>query len=163
METGTLPQPAPDEALAVKRRELQEDVRKGAAWFYWIAGLSLVNTLLFIFGANINFLIGLGATQLITAIALGIGDAIGSKGGMMAVKIVALVASVAIAGAVALFGYFAAKGNRWLFIVGMILYALDGLLLLAFREWAGFLFHLLALWGLYTGLRATLRLEKLEG
>ncbi len=161
MEMGTLPQPSPAEALVAQRRKLQADIHKGAAWFYWIAGLSLVNTLLFIFGANINFLLGLGATQLITAIALGIGDAIGSQGGMWVVKLIALGASVVIAAGMALFGYFSAKGNRWLFLVGMILYALDALLLLAFHDWAGFLFHLLALWGLYTGLRATSRLEKL--
>ena len=49
--------------------ELPMQVRKGASWFYWIAGASVVNTIIFLFGGNLNFIVGLGVTQVINGIA----------------------------------------------------------------------------------------------
>ncbi len=157
------PQP-PDlaDANAQAAERLRQKLRRGSAWFYWIAALSLVNTLLFIFGANINFLIGLGTTQLITAIVLGIGDGIGGSAAMGIAKLIAVILSLAMTAIVALFGYLSRKGNRPFLIGGMVLYALDGLLLLLFREWFGFLLHLFVLWGLYGALQAAGELEALS-
>jgi len=42
----------------------------------------------------------------------------------------------------------------------MILYALDGLLLLFFGDYLGFGFHLYALYGLYRGYRASVELGR---
>ena len=47
----------------------------GANWFYWIAGLSLVNTILLYTGSEWVFVVGLGVTQLIDGIAIEIARA----------------------------------------------------------------------------------------
>src|SRR2546422_9326958 len=39
-------------------------VRSGANWFIWIAGLSLVNSVLFVTGSHWSFFLGLAATQV---------------------------------------------------------------------------------------------------
>src|SRR5689334_876870 len=51
--------------IIIKMRQLLS----GANWFNWIAGLSMVNTLIAISGSNWNFLAGLGSTQIVTGIA----------------------------------------------------------------------------------------------
>ena len=50
-------------------------VKRGANWFYWIAGLSVVNSIMFIAGANFQFVVGLGVTQIINALALAMNGA----------------------------------------------------------------------------------------
>src|SRR2546430_15326300 len=39
-------------------------VRSGANWLIWIAGLSLVNSVLFVTGSHWSFFLGLAATQV---------------------------------------------------------------------------------------------------
>src|SRR5262245_38242766 len=53
--------------------------RSGAQWFYWIAALSLVNSVLAIAGQDWRFIIGLGITQLVHEMG-----AQGGNGGMLA-------------------------------------------------------------------------------
>lgn len=96
-------------------------VHRSAMWFYWIAGLSVINTLIAMSKAGLVFVVGLGTTQIIDGIASGM-----ESGGMA----VALVLDAIVAGVFVLFGVFAKKGHSWSFLVGMILYALDGALML---------------------------------
>jgi hypothetical protein len=68
---------------------------------------------------------------------------------------VALVLSLGIAGIFALFGDFADKLQLGASVVGMILYALVGLLLLSFSDYFSASFHAFVLNILYTGVVAT--------
>ncbi len=131
----------------------------GANNFYWIAVLSVVNSLISAFGGGITFVIGLAVTQFVDGLVIGVGQ--GAPDVAMIAKIIGLVLSIAISGVIALFGFFAGKGQRWAFITGMSLYGLDALLMLAFTDWIGFAFHLYFLWGLFTGLQALNQLQKL--
>ncbi|MBI4332353.1 MAG: hypothetical protein HY673_13855 [Chloroflexi bacterium] len=45
--------------------KLENRFKGGASWFYWIAGLSMLNTLFVIIGAGWTFFIGLGITQVV--------------------------------------------------------------------------------------------------
>ncbi len=47
------------EFYKVDRESVQRSTSSSGAWFYWIAGLSIVNSLLSLFDAHIQFLIGL--------------------------------------------------------------------------------------------------------
>ena len=60
-----------------------------------------------------------------------------------------------IAGVFVMFGRFANRGHQWAFIVGMIAYALDGLLLVPFQDWMGVGFHALVLYWIWNGLQAS--------
>src|SRR5947209_1342499 len=66
----------------------------GARWFYWIVGLSLVNSLLALGGAQIRFVFGLGITQIFDAIH------------EPAAKTLAFIAAASVLAFFALCGYF---------------------------------------------------------
>lgn len=119
--------------------------RVGAKWFYWIGGLSVVNSLVTIFGGNIRFVIGLGFTSVVDALAKQAGSA-GS--------VLDIVVNGFIAGVFFLFGVFACKLQKWAFFAGMAFYALDGVLLLAAKDVLGVAFHAYALFAIYRGLAA---------
>jgi hypothetical protein len=120
-------------------------VRAGARWFYWIAGLSLLNSVLVIAGASLHFVVGLGVTTVVDALAKNLGSA---------GTLLDLAINGTVAGIFFLFGSFAGKSQKWAFIVGMVLYGLDGLLLLAFKDVLSVGFHAYALYGISRGLSA---------
>lgn len=142
--------------------ELMDAVRRmknGANTFYWIAGLSVINSLISIFGGGVYFVIGLGVTLAIDSIATGISQELG---GSPIVLGMGFLFSLIFDLIFVAFGYFAGKAHRWAFIVGMILYGLDALLMLAFQEWIGFGFHLYFMWGVWQGFAALNKLKTLE-
>jgi hypothetical protein len=155
-------QPNPDPQQfqrALQVANLQRRVRAGANNFYWITGLSIINSLITVFNGSLVFVIGLGITQLVDAFAGLLAAQI--PGSTAEIKTAGLALSWAIASLFALFGYFAGRGHRWAFLTGMILYGLDSILTLYFKDWFGFAFHLLILWGLFGGLQAGNALAKL--
>src|SRR5579862_2442373 len=60
------------QASVAKILELQRSAHKGANWFYWIAGLSIVNSLIMHGGGGIYFVVGLSVTLVVDAIALAV-------------------------------------------------------------------------------------------
>lgn len=148
-------------ALLQALMKLTSQLRNGASWFYWIAGLSLINSIMYLLGLSWTFFIGLGATQIVDGLAVGFGQALGSGSGLI-LKGLAFVMDVIVAAVVALFGYQSLKRDRMFYVIGMVLYGVDGLIVLPFGDILGFLFHLIALFGLVQGLRALGKLEKLE-
>src|SRR3989339_1599161 len=110
--------------------------KNGAKWFYWIAGLSLVNTTLSLIGGDIRFPVGLGITQLIDVFATSAPEDV-SQTVVLIVKIIAVVLNVAIAGIITLFGWLSLKRFGWAFVAGIILFSLDGVLSLLLADWIG--------------------------
>jgi len=155
--------PVPDRAfemdsLRAAVAELTRRMKSGANNFYWIAALSVINSLVIEFGGSSYFVVGLASTLIVDTIFVEFAN---SAGGSLVVKLIGLAISVFIAGIFALFGLFANRGKSWAFIVGMVLYVLDTLLMLAFQEWMGLIFHGFFLFGLFGGLRALNELKKL--
>lgn len=148
--SGTAQEQAAAEALRGQHRN-------GASWFFWVAGLSLVNSVLAVTGASMRFIFGLGITQV--ADALG-GIAEGEGSGLA--KGVGFGISLVLAGFVALFGWASLKRIHPVYILGMVLYFLDGLLTLVFQDWLGAGFHAFVLWGLWRGLAASRQLRRIE-
>lgn len=159
------PQPAYDPAMMaeMERRtavmNIGRAVKYGANNFYWIAGLSVVNSLIAIFGGGVFFVIGLGVTLLIDSIAAGVSQEVG---GSPLVLGIGFLFSLIFDLIFVAFGYFAGKGNRWAFIAGMVFYGLDALLMLVFQEWIGFGFHLYFMWGIWQGMSALGKLKAFE-
>jgi hypothetical protein len=137
-------------------KQLTRAMKGGANTFYWIAALSVINSLLTIFGAGRYFVIGLGSTLFVDAVAKTVSDQLG---GSILVLIVGFVISLIINLIVAAFGAFAGDGKKWAFIVGMALYGVDALIMLAFTELLGFAFHLYFLWAIWRGLSALGKLQ----
>ena len=134
-----------NQQIAVSRMVAVARVRGGAKWFYWIAGLSFVNSIIVMTGGSLHFVVGLGITSVVDAVAKRVGNA-GS--------ILDFVINGFVAGLFALFGSFAVKGQKWAFVIGMALYGIDGLLLLTARDFLGVGFHAYALYAIYRGYAA---------
>lgn len=133
------------------RRELStiSNIKNGASWFYWIAGFSVINTLLIIFDGNLNFVVGLGLTQLVDEFSYTFSDYFGMIANMCGIGINILIALVFV-----YLGIMANKGKRWSFIIGMILYALDAIIFIIFKDFLGVAFHIFALIGIFGGFKA---------
>jgi hypothetical protein len=120
-------------------------LKSGASWFYWIAGLSLINSISAFSGSSWRFIVGLGITQVFDGLA----SEFGASG-----KVMVLLLDLLATGVFVFFGVFASKRNSWAFIVGMVLYGLDGVVLLLFQDWLGVGFHVFVLYCLFRGLKA---------
>ena len=46
-------------AIIQKKLSLDSKIRSGINWYFWIAGLSLVNTIAYLLGISIAFVVGL--------------------------------------------------------------------------------------------------------
>lgn len=116
-------------------------ITSGAGWFWWIAGLSVVNTVMIHSGSDRNFVIGLGFTLMADAVFKGY-------------KVIAFSIDAVALGTFFGLGYFSRKGHLWAFVTGVVLYALDALIYVAFQDWMSVAFHGLALFYLFRGARA---------
>jgi hypothetical protein len=134
-----------------------EQMHSGARWFYWVAGLSLINSIVAMFDGRMSFLAGLGITRFISDLALGLSNDLGG-----AVTVIALVLDVLVAAFFVFLGVFAGKGHTWAFIIGLALYAIDGLIFLAFQLWLPLAFHVFVCYCLYRGLAANRTVKQYE-
>jgi hypothetical protein len=129
----------------------EQRVNRGANWFYWIAGLSLVNSIASVAEAKVTFPVGLGITQVFDGLAAAFKS--------QTATIVGLCADGLAACLVVLVGYFAHR-QRWVYILGMVLYGLDGVINLVFQDWMGAGFHAFALYSMSVGLVAFKQLQQ---
>jgi uncharacterized membrane protein SirB2 len=120
-------------------------VLSAARWFWWIAGLSLVNTVLFYSGADLSFVVGLGITTLANV--------------FFADKLaIAVVITAAVIGFYFFIGLEAQREKLWAYYLGLLVYAFDGLIYVYFKDWMSVGFHALAIYFIVQGvmrLRAT--------
>jgi len=142
-----------DTKVLEERQKLEQAAGNGAGWFYWIAGLSVINAVLAAVGSSTGFIFGLGVTSALGYVA----QTMGATG-----KFVVLSISVGIAAAIAGCGAAARKGKKWGFVVGMTVYGLDGLLFLAAGDWLGVIVHGVALLFILGGLSATSKLARMN-
>ena len=119
-----------------EKEYLTADIQKAANWFFWIAGLSLVNSLMHFINTGTYFVVGLGITQIVDGIISAI---------MNGPSWIALVPDLLITGFFIYVGYSSRKFNKWAFIVGVLIYTLDALLFLYFQEWMAVVFHIFVL------------------
>jgi hypothetical protein len=146
--------PAATAQAAVRRSDpaTEAQLKSGGSWFYWIAGLSLVNSIVALSGSEWGFIVGLGVTQIVDAL----GQQLQGAG-----KAVVFILDLLAAGVLVLFGVFACRRHTWAFVVGMILYALDGLIFLIAQDWLGLGFHAFVLFCLFRGFKACRELNAL--
>jgi hypothetical protein len=131
-------------ATAPARAGVAPQAVASATWFYTIAGLSVLNSLIVMVGGHIRFIFGLGITSIF--------DYVGNKTGGAGMG-ASFVINLFVAGVLVLLGYFARKGLKWAFLVGMIAYGLDALLMFTMQDWLGLAFHGWALFRIGQGLK----------
>ncbi|EEF58045.1 DUF4339 domain-containing protein [Pedosphaera parvula] len=151
--------PAIASAAPPSNPALEKQMKSGADWFFWIAGLSLINTGVAVFGGGFRFFLGLGMSLAIDETAKVSGSTVGT--------VVGLILNLIVVGLFIFFGIFARKRHAWSFITGLVLYSLDSVLVLmfAFRFGVSFLavaFHGYALFCIFRGLKAANELNAVE-
>ena len=137
----------PDPAT-LARAELVKRVENGGRWFYWIAGLSAVNFVFFVLGSDNGFALGTLIDWFLSGVVEELADP--SFG---------WIAHVAVIVVFAFLGLRATAGAQWAFIVGGLLYALDGVLFLLVGGWIGIAVHAFALFSIVSAIISLRRLR----
>lgn len=159
-----LPAPAagaPDAAGAtvssrdLVRFQLLQRRNSGGAWFYWIGGASILNSVLNASGTQWGLAVGLGVTYLIDGMAEALSNTVRTP-------IYAFIIDVAIAAGFILIGRAARRGKLGWYAVGITLYSLDALLFVAVQDLLGIAVHAIGIYGLITGWRAARSLKQVE-
>ncbi len=145
-QIGPKPKETKDQA------RLLRSFKSGALWFFWIGGLSVVNTIVLYMGSEWRMVIGLGITTILDVIGYDHPEYF----------ILASIFSIAISGCFVFFGWRAIKGKRWPFVVGSVLYLLDIFILVALEDYIGVAFHAWGVFGISTGYMSFLQLRKIK-
>jgi hypothetical protein len=140
-------------------REQFQRGKNGAAWFYWIAALSLINSLMVLSGSDTSFALGLGLTLITDSMAVGFAQAEGAPQGLI---VFAGIFDAIVLALVVLCGWLSQKRVLPVYALGMGLYLLDGLLCLLLGSIMCIAIHGFALWGMWTGFTAFRQLNALE-
>jgi GYF domain 2 len=122
--------------------ELEARIRSGASWFYWVAALSVINSILLMTNVGFGFAVGLGLTT-ITDVAFA------------SMPVAALAISVVCSGVIAVFGWFSIKRHAWAFIVGLLVLLLDTGLCVLIKSWISVAFHAWAVVSIFMAFRAS--------
>lgn len=139
--------------VAVDEARLAAQARNGANWFYWVAALSVINSIISLSGGSVSFLAGLAIPQVADAYAAHLGFvgpyfSIGTD----------LLFAFFFCG----FGYLTTHGSRAAFIAGMVLYVLNGAVYLLVSAWLPLAFHGFVLFQMFTGWKARQKLARLR-
>ncbi len=114
-------------------------VQSSARWFWWIAGLSAINSLVVhTGGGEFTFVLGLAVTQ--------IGDAVFRETPAFALVFDALALGFFVA-----IGAMAIRGHLWAFVVGGVVYLADAAVFAFFGDWLPVGFHGYALYCIFIG------------
>ena len=111
----------------------------------------MVNSLIYLSGHDWAFVAGLAMTQIIE----GFFGALADVSGISAIRFLGAALDFSFAGLFVFFGYFARRGATWAFLLGMILYGLDGLIYWMLGSFIGVLIHGFALYSLFKGFQSS--------
>jgi len=136
------------EALAYAK-----EVRKSASWFFWIAALSIINSMAAVMGSAWGFALGLSTCYLVG----GIGSAFGGSGPWVAFSL-----NLIACGLFFYFGIAGWKSRFWPYAIGMFLYAGDALLPLLVQDWISLVIHGVALYFLVAGFKVLMDQHNIE-
>lgn len=159
--TTSIPDPtefAPD-PLMQQLAELFERGKSGAGWFYWVAALSLINSVILLSGGDFGFSLGLSVTMIADIIAVEMANQ--PDIGQIPIA-VAAVFDLLVLSMVVFCGWLSQKRILIVFALGMALYLFDGLLCLVSMQISGIVIHAFALFSMWNGFMAYRQLNQLE-
>lgn len=147
--------------LVLERDALERQIKAGAGWFYFIAALSLINSLAMLFmESHTYFVMGLGVTRIFDRVALTYADLTDSTLIMEALAIDLLISGLFI-----LFGILSSKKNKLGFFIGISLYVLDAIILIFLFDTPDIYsaaFHIVALIFLFKGFSSLQKYNEIE-
>jgi hypothetical protein len=137
------------------RYQLIQRRSSGGAWFYWIGGASILNSLLYAAGSQWGLVVGLGFTYFIDGFAT-------ELSGTVRTPVYAFAIDLMLAGSVMLIGRAARRGHLGWYAAGMAFYLVDALLFVVVQDLLGIAVHAFALYALFNGWRAGRALRRIE-
>jgi hypothetical protein len=140
-----------DDSQTINKGYSRGDVFSGANWFYWLAALSAINSLIVYFFHTSNMPFAFGLTQWVD----GTTGPLTAEGWSPPMQLGGLITDLLIAAVFAAFGYLAKRGHDVAFVIGIFLYGVDAMLSLGLKEFFGFAFHFIGLFFLLRGLLAS--------
>lgn len=148
------------QSLEAQVRALLQQGANGANWFYWIAGLSLLNSVIMLVGGQVVFIVGLAVTGISDQMAMVIGQK--EPEAALLAKGAAFAWAVVVALFVAAIGKLASRRYMPVYAIGMGLYLVDGLLFLVLGAWLSAAFHVYVLYMLTRGFKAFRQLNAID-
>jgi hypothetical protein len=131
-------------------KDVIDRAKKACGWFAAIAIFSLINSLLIFFKSSISFVIGLGITMIVDGLVAGIRQhTTGSAA--VALTVIGFLINLILIGVFVLIWFLSNRGSRAVYIIGMVLYSLDALLFVLFKDFVGVAFHVFFLYMLIGG------------
>lgn len=128
------------------RHVTRTSVLHGADWFFWIAILSVINSLIVFYYQTPNTPLALGITRWLDGTTSGFNASMTTNG---------ILTNFLVAVVLVIFGVLARRGNDFAFVLGIFLYVIDSFLVIGLRDFFGFGVHLIALFFLVKGLLAS--------
>ena len=150
----------PLEVLQLQLAQLDARGRSGADWFFWIAALSLINSVILLSGGDTHFVVGLGVTLVADVIAKSVAEQQPEIAGTA--RAVAFVFDLLVAGVMCSFGWLSRRGVLPVFALGMFLYLLDGLIYVLIGDWLSVGFHAFVLFGMWGGFMAYRQMKTIK-
>jgi len=142
---------APYRGMAL--HDIDTRLKSVASWFYWIVGLSLLNTAISMMGSDRAFSLGLGITQIIDVVAKDFGvvsEASGDSASPM--QIAGWVVNLLILGFFVFLGITLTRRRAaWALWTGVIIYGLDSLIFLIGPQVISLAIHAFVLFKLSQG------------
>lgn len=137
----------------VKNEHLRQKnmIRGGASWFLWIAILSILNIIALIANQNLQFIAGLGINYVILGVINGIQVVTGQN-----IMLIGYALAFLVSGSFVLIWKKSKKGNKAVYLTGLIIYALDTVIFIFTKEWFTVGFHVFAFIILISGYDALL-------
>ncbi len=135
------PQPSPAASPPGQAAPALPVVRAAARWFWWIAGLSLVNIVMFQSGSETSFVMGLGIITVSDVVFAGN-------------KLVGFLIDAIALGFFVWVGFEAQRAKLWAFYLGVTVYVLDALIYAYVQSWMPVAFHGLAIFFIVKGILA---------
>ena len=146
--------------------ELDARGRSGADWFFWIAALSLINSVILLSGGDTHFVVGLGVTLIADVIAKTIAERNPEIAGTA--QGIAFAFDLLVAGMFCLFGWLSRRGLLPVLALGMFLYLLDVMIFvlmyiyLLVDAWLSIGFHAIVLFCMASGFRAYRQMKAIQ-
>lgn len=139
--------------VAPSTEELRKQTASCASWFFWIAAMTMINSVTTLSGSESGFAIGLTISMVVDALTVNAGSV---------AKLIAVGFNAACAGLLVFFGWKARRGLRWAFGLGLGFYGLDTLLSLIAPNAISIGLHAWALFSMGLGWRVAGRLRVAE-
>jgi hypothetical protein len=145
---------------STEMQALRPRIDSGANWFYWVAALSAVNAVSAALGSSWRFVLGLGMSEVLTALA---DTATHVEELPTILNLVLWAINFALIAGIAYIGWRARRPAPVLFAIGIGLFTLDALLSLLAVDVLGIAFHALALFFMWQGFSAARQYKQLAG